>query len=207
MSSLVDSGQSLRDAVRSSLLQQAGGSHWTGELSASALSTAIAAVALRAAGSPHDQAALAAGIAWLILHQNLDGSWGDTCTSLGNLSTTVLVWAALGYAGQPDDPAQAQANARAQAWISARTGGLDAARLAPAVEARYLRIARDDRHLEVVKRVSRPVTKRMFPTWAMRDDPARSWMWTAKEISEDALDRAAPLDFIAVFGRLAAEVD
>ncbi len=76
-----------------------------------------------------------------------------------------------------------------------------------AVEARYHKIARDDRHLEVVKRVSRPVTKRMFPTWAMRDDPARSWMWTAKEISEDALDRAAPLDFIAVFGRLAAEVD
>jgi hypothetical protein len=76
-----------------------------------------------------------------------------------------------------------------------------------AVEARYESIARDDRHLEVVKRVSRPVTERLFPNWAMRDDPARSWMWTAKDIEQGALDRAAPSDFIAIFSRLAAEVD
>jgi hypothetical protein len=74
-----------------------------------------------------------------------------------------------------------------------------------AVEARYEKIARDDRHLEVVKRVSRPVTERMFPNWAMRDDPARSWMWTPKEIKEGALDRAGPEDFISIFSRLAAE--
>jgi hypothetical protein len=76
-----------------------------------------------------------------------------------------------------------------------------------AVEARYDSIVRDDRHLEVVKRVSRRVTERLFPKWAMRDDPARSWMWTAEEIDKGALDRAAPADFIAVFKRLAAEVD
>ena len=77
----------------------------------------------------------------------------------------------------------------------------------PAVEARYESIARDDRHLEVVKRVSRPVTERMFPDWAMRDDPARSWMWTAKQIDQGVLDRAAPADFIGVFQRLAAEIE
>jgi hypothetical protein len=76
-----------------------------------------------------------------------------------------------------------------------------------AVEARYGSIARDDRHVDVVKRVSRPVTERMFPNWAMRDDPARSWMWTAQEIDDGALDRATPDDFIAIFSRLAAEVD
>jgi hypothetical protein len=76
-----------------------------------------------------------------------------------------------------------------------------------AVEARYSSIARDDRHLEVVKRISRPVTERMFPNWAMRDDPARSWMWTAKEIDDGALDRSIPAEFIAVFSRLAAEID
>ncbi len=75
-----------------------------------------------------------------------------------------------------------------------------------AVEARYDSIVRDDRHLEVVKRVSRRVTERMFPKWAMRDDPARSWMWKAEEIDKGAMDRAAPDDFIAVFKRLAAEV-
>lgn len=76
----------------------------------------------------------------------------------------------------------------------------------PAVETRYSSIARDNRHVDVVKRVSRPVTQRLFPQWAMRDDPARSWMWTAKEIDEGALDRADPAEFIAVFSRLAAEV-
>ncbi len=76
-----------------------------------------------------------------------------------------------------------------------------------AVEARYHKIARDDRHLEVVKRVSRPVTERMFPNWAMRDDPARSWMWTARDIQDGALDGATPAEFIAVFRRLAAGED
>lgn len=76
-----------------------------------------------------------------------------------------------------------------------------------AVEARYASIARDNRHVEVVKRVSRQVTERMFPSWAMRDDPARSWMWSAKEIEQGALDSAAPSDFISIFSRLAAEVD
>jgi hypothetical protein len=75
-----------------------------------------------------------------------------------------------------------------------------------AVEARYQKIARDDRHLEVVKRVSHPVTERMFPNWAMRDDPARSWLWTTQEINQGALDRAAPADFISIFSRLAAEI-
>ncbi len=76
-----------------------------------------------------------------------------------------------------------------------------------AVEARYSSIARDRRHVEVVKRVSRPVTERLFPNWAMRDDPARSWMWTAAEVDQGALDRAPPAEFISVFTRLAAEVD
>jgi hypothetical protein len=75
-----------------------------------------------------------------------------------------------------------------------------------AVEARYRRIVSDNRHVEVVKRVSRPVSERMFPNWAMRDDPARSWMWTAQEVQKGALDRATPADFVAVFSRLAAEV-
>lgn len=76
-----------------------------------------------------------------------------------------------------------------------------------AVEARYRSIARDDRHLEVVRRVSRQVTQRLFPSWAMRDDPARTWMWTAREVAQGALDRAAPDEFIAVFARLTEEDD
>lgn len=53
--------------------------------------------------------------------------------------------------------------------------------------------------------VRRPVTERLFGAWAMRDDPARSWLWTQGEIADDALSRAGDADIVAVFTRLAAE--
>ncbi len=74
-----------------------------------------------------------------------------------------------------------------------------------AVEAAFDRIARDNRHLEVRRCFSTPVTERLFPDWAMRDDPARSWMWTPDEIDDGAIETATPADLLAVFARLAAE--
>ncbi len=76
-----------------------------------------------------------------------------------------------------------------------------------AIEAAFSRIARDNRHDEVRRCVKAPIAERLFPAWAMRDDPARSWMWTMAEIDDGALTRATPEDFIAVFARLAAEPD
>jgi hypothetical protein len=74
-----------------------------------------------------------------------------------------------------------------------------------AVDATYERITKDDRHLEVQRLVSRPIEKRLFPDWAMRDDPARSWMWTQEEVDNGALGRATEAEVVAVFERLAAE--
>jgi hypothetical protein len=74
-----------------------------------------------------------------------------------------------------------------------------------AVEATFARIAKDDRHLEVQRLVSRPIDQRLFPDWAMRDDPARSWMWTQQEVDNGALERATEAEVVAVFERLAAE--
>jgi hypothetical protein len=74
-----------------------------------------------------------------------------------------------------------------------------------AVEATFARIAKDDRHLEVQRLVSRPIAQRLFPDWAMRDDPARSWMWTQQELANGALGRATEDEVVAVFERLAAE--
>jgi hypothetical protein len=59
-----------------------------------------------------------------------------------------------------------------------------------AIEATFSRIAQDDRHLEVRRLYSSVATKRLFPDWTMRDDPARSWLWTQKEIADGALERA-----------------
>lgn len=74
-----------------------------------------------------------------------------------------------------------------------------------AVIAAFTRIGRDDRHLEVNVHMRGMVKSRLFPTWAMRDDPPRSWMWSSAEITAGALDRATPLEILAVFTRLASE--
>lgn len=74
-----------------------------------------------------------------------------------------------------------------------------------AVRGAFARIVGDDRHLEPVCLVSAPVDRRLFPGWAMRDDPARSWMWTQEEVAAGAVARATPDAARAVFERLAAE--
>ncbi len=75
-----------------------------------------------------------------------------------------------------------------------------------AVDAAYVRIARDDRHLEVTELVRRDIETRMFPTWAMLDDPARSWMWTQEQVADGAVEAASKDEFIAIFERLGREV-
>ena len=75
-----------------------------------------------------------------------------------------------------------------------------------AVEAAFKRIALDDRHLEVTRLVYAPITARLFPKWAMLDDPARSWMWTQAEVADGAVTRASAAEIIGVFARIAKEV-
>src|SRR5436309_10837899 len=129
--------------------------HWVGELSTSALSTAVACAALslvqkRAArevsGSgpaPAEEdrllrARLAplieGGLAWLATHQNADGGWGDTVKSLSNISTTMLCRSAFHLTGTRERFAEALA--RSTAWLSPRYGTTPA-QLAEAVRARY----------------------------------------------------------------------
>jgi hypothetical protein len=71
------------------------------------------------------------------------------------------------------------------------------------VENAYERIVNDDRHVEVKVLVRSRIQDRLFPEWAMRHDPAQSWMWSAKEIANGALDNASARDVHSVFVRLA----
>lgn len=87
-------------ALSSLLAERNAAGHWSGELSSSALSTATAISALalvgRANPSPTPHASLiASGSNWLFQHQNADGGWGDTVKSFSNISTSMLVRAAL----------------------------------------------------------------------------------------------------------------
>lgn len=77
---------------------------------------------------------------------------------------------------------------------------------ADVVETLFKRIEKDDRHLNVVKLVSVPISERLFPGWAMRDDPARTWMWTQAEVDGGAVERASPAEITGIFKRLADEL-
>lgn len=74
-----------------------------------------------------------------------------------------------------------------------------------AVARLYDSILEDDRHLEVTLRMKRQIDTRLFGKWAMRDDPARSWIWTKDEVDAGALDRANEADYAKLFERIAAE--
>jgi squalene-hopene/tetraprenyl-beta-curcumene cyclase len=132
-----------RAAVTRALLHERGADgHWVGELSSSALSTATAVTALtlvaRQRGESADQLRplIRAGRAWLVRHQNADGGWGDTGRSRSNISTSTLVWAALGL---PDDTVAGETPAilAAEGWLVQAAGSLEPTRLVAAIERRY----------------------------------------------------------------------
>ena len=74
-----------------------------------------------------------------------------------------------------------------------------------AVTAVFERIQRDERHIEVVKLIEAETDARLFPEWAMRHDPARSWMWTTAEVSNGAVAQASADEIRAIFARLVHE--
>lgn len=82
---------------------------WTGELSASALGVAVAVAALHFDNAEENEAAIWNGLNWLTKNCNADGSFGDTPESPGNISTTLLVYAAVNlYAGNDEQLASLQ---------------------------------------------------------------------------------------------------
>jgi squalene-hopene/tetraprenyl-beta-curcumene cyclase len=125
-------------ATRAALLaERTPEGHWVGELSTSALSTAVAVSALalvQKAGHGSYQALIAGGLRWLAEHQNADGGWGDTVKSFSNISTTMLCRAAFHLCGAVGS--YPEALAKSEAWLAARYGRTPA-ELAEAVRRRY----------------------------------------------------------------------
>jgi Sensors of blue-light using FAD len=72
------------------------------------------------------------------------------------------------------------------------------------VKATFDRISRDDRHTSIGNLWTSPIENRLFPEWAMRHDPAQSWMWTRDDVTAGALDNATHQDLHAIFVKLAA---
>jgi Sensors of blue-light using FAD len=72
------------------------------------------------------------------------------------------------------------------------------------VRETFARISRDDRHTDIGNVWTAPIDKRLFPEWAMRHDPAQSWMWTRDDVTAGVLAKATHQDLHAVFVKLAA---
>jgi len=109
--------------------------HWQGRLSSSALSTATAAFALSVVDKQKHAALIHKGIDWLIQNQNSDGGWGDTVSSLSNISTTMLCWSALAIAA-PSAPRD-KSVAKAESWLADFAGSCEPYALAHAVDNQY----------------------------------------------------------------------
>jgi squalene-hopene/tetraprenyl-beta-curcumene cyclase len=90
----------IRNACETLLSEMLPEGRWEGELSSSALATAVAAFALKSAGKVE---LAERGLRWLEDHRNEDGGWGDSPESPGNFTTTLLCRCALDMeAGDPE---------------------------------------------------------------------------------------------------------
>ncbi|QDT16242.1 prenyltransferase/squalene oxidase repeat-containing protein [Alienimonas californiensis] len=134
-------------AVAHLLSERTPAGHWVGELSTSALSTAVAAMALhqyQASGGrqpsvssdalEHTEGSrpplarlIDSACIWLLAHRNADGGWGDTVESKTNVSTTALCIATVSVWDAPTEnrAKRDEVVADARRWFDA-AGGFDA---------------------------------------------------------------------------------
>lgn len=108
--------------------------YWVGELSSSALSTATAVMALHQVNPFEHRERIDAGLLWLVNNQNADGGWGDTDRSFSNISTSMLVRAALRLTGAEKE--RAAETAHLEEYLSAQAGRTVEQR-AEAIRRRY----------------------------------------------------------------------
>ncbi|MGD9496281.1 MAG: prenyltransferase/squalene oxidase repeat-containing protein, partial [Armatimonadota bacterium] len=120
------------DLARRHLLSLRAGAYWEGHLSSSAVSTAVATLALAVAGDERDHTAVRRGTAWLVGDQNHDGGWGDTPDSPSNLAATLLAICALTACHAGGEEALARAREHLAGAL-----GVTSAGIADAVHRRY----------------------------------------------------------------------
>ncbi|MFM7085224.1 MAG: BLUF domain-containing protein [Hyphomicrobium sp.] len=73
------------------------------------------------------------------------------------------------------------------------------------VETTYDRIRKDDRHTDVNLILYENADTRLFPSWFMRHDPAKSWMWSPEEVSNGVIEKVKSPEILSIFTRLVNE--
>ena len=74
-----------------------------------------------------------------------------------------------------------------------------------AIRETYDSITRDDRHLNVQHLIDHNIDQRLFPAWAMKDDPVKTWMWSKEEVANGIVDKLTQEEIIKVFQKLSKE--
>lgn len=65
------------------------------------------------------------------------------------------------------------------------------------------KIKKDDRHLEIeVLLQEKHFKERLFPNWAMKDDPVESWMWSQEEVADGAVQKSSRKKILAIFEKI-----
>ena len=74
------------------------------------------------------------------------------------------------------------------------------------IDETFDKIKHDDRHVEVKILKEGTHSERLFPSWAMRDDPVSSWMWSREEVDKGALDSVDAEEALSIFKRHSKEL-
>lgn len=73
------------------------------------------------------------------------------------------------------------------------------------VQSTFERICRDDRHIEVNILVRAQIEDRLFDGWAMKHDPAPSWLWSPDEVHAGRPLEASEQEIRSIFLRSAED--
>ena len=76
-----------------------------------------------------------------------------------------------------------------------------------AVDETFERIKLDTRHSDIYKIQEKMTTRRLFASWAMREDSVQTWMWSREEVRTGILTRIKPNEAFETFERLSRGVD
>jgi len=124
-------------AARKKLVDQMNpGGFWEGELSSSALATALAVFALAQVDQKKHHDAIFDGLRWMAENVNADGGWGDSPDSQSNISATLLCWSAFSIT-DPADRRFEDTVGKAESWLTNDVGSLEPADIASAVVRSY----------------------------------------------------------------------
>jgi len=109
---------------------------WYGQLSSSAVSTAVACFALQMNNAEEDVQLISDANQWLRENINEDGGWGDTPNSPSNITATILAYANLSYA-KSNLPNVLSTLEKSKEWLEKSIGTINGYNIRTAIIKKY----------------------------------------------------------------------